>query len=340
MLRQHSRRRGFTLIELLVVIAIIAILIGLLLPAVQKVREAAARAQSTNNLKQMALAAHSFHDARNHLPPYLRYNFNATAAPGAVGTYSQYLYEYVPFFFQILPYVEQQSLANLARAPVNGGTQIYPAGNASVYPHVVPLYINPMDPTVDGSGTVTSGTTTYGAVSYWVNGTALPYVSTTAYDYTAWGGSYASSRSTSTSGTRARLSGSFPDGTANTVMIAENPARRTYVAPATSLTTAASLTSRAAAADTNARATATRELLMYWAGMTYNFTQTSVIEVPGPGVPPRSTSTTNILVTDSSGFRAALFDGSVRTVPATLSVATWQAAVGPADARPLGNDWE
>src|SRR5262245_28568262 len=107
-------RSAFTLIELLVVIAIIAVLIGLLLPAVQKVRMAAARSQCQNNLKQCALAFHSFHDATGGLPDNGAWD-NVGWAFGQApwdGTFRPLIATGCAWPYKILPYIEQGNLYN------------------------------------------------------------------------------------------------------------------------------------------------------------------------------------------------------------------------------------
>ncbi|HWG42094.1 MAG TPA: DUF1559 domain-containing protein [Gemmataceae bacterium] len=127
----RSNRRGFTLIELLVVIAIIAILIGLLLPAVQKVREAASRAQCTNNFKQWGLAMHMHNDTMGALPPGANSTFRHT------------------WVVHLWPYIEQQNLANLYGNPNTQQFYTSPRINQNAFTGVcamqVKMYYCPSD---------------------------------------------------------------------------------------------------------------------------------------------------------------------------------------------------
>jgi prepilin-type N-terminal cleavage/methylation domain-containing protein len=197
------RRHGFTLIELLVVIAIIAILIGLLLPAVQKVREAAARSKSSNNIKQLSLAMHSYNDANNtHLPPLVDVGTNAPTGAGLCS-----------IFFNILPYIEGDNIYrvfNKALPSTYYSTNITPPNQGAVQ-NIVNTFISPADSTASSGTTVTVSVTVTPAppTPYTSSWTGL--FATTSY---AANGQVFGSNS-------AGLPRTFVDGTSNTIMIAE-----------------------------------------------------------------------------------------------------------------------
>src|SRR5215831_1689106 len=133
-------RSGFTLVELLVVIAILAILIGLLLPAVQKVREAAARSQCTNNLKQIGLALHNYHDVYKGFPPgYVDLNTDPNSTPdndqGPGWGWATFL----------LPYLEQDNVYKQINLGVTVGTGV----NAQISQYALTIYQCPADPYQD-----------------------------------------------------------------------------------------------------------------------------------------------------------------------------------------------
>jgi prepilin-type N-terminal cleavage/methylation domain-containing protein len=134
--RNVLARRAFTLIELLVVIAIIAILIGLLLPAVQKVREAAARLQCANNLKQLGLACHNYHDANTSLPAGNVYK------PNAQGQFDYY----DTWAISILPYIEQTAVFALWNPSLPNAVSDTASPNmAALRQTKLKLYICPAD---------------------------------------------------------------------------------------------------------------------------------------------------------------------------------------------------
>jgi prepilin-type N-terminal cleavage/methylation domain-containing protein len=330
LMKSFSGRRGagFTLIELLVVIAIIAILIGLLLPAVQKVREAAARSQCSNNMKQMSLAVANYDSTYMKIPP-------AWTSSGPVNTATNGGGPYGVVHFWILPYIEQNTIY-VASANNNG---VSVNGNGA-YNTPIKTYNCPSD-------TTSNATYPNGGTNYAFN--VLVFMSQ--------GGQFQWNHNPP------GIMVSMPDGTSNTVLFAERYKNCAAVTPntfplwATSPWYSPNGTTNSAATGSNP------DTLPGYAFYSASTTQTSgTYTFTGKGLnmnvypdlgnlaslqtapfqtAPAATAC-NSLVTQSPHtgvMLTGLGDGSVRGVRSSLSQLTWLEANFPNDGNVLGSDW-
>jgi prepilin-type N-terminal cleavage/methylation domain-containing protein len=309
--RQVPRRPGFTLIELLVVIAIIAILIGLLVPAVQKVRAAAMRIQCGNNLHQIMIATHSCNDDHGGLPP--------VASPDGWTpiTVSLPYYHGGPWtaFAFLLPYVEQDSIFNImtrSACPPGG----YCGGQ---YFRVVKTYLCPSDPSVATNG---YSYTTYGGA----NGFAASCYSA---NYYVFGNPLGNSDYYCVQGSHSLIS-AIPDGLSNTIFFGE-------IYASCGLWGDASYAAASLWADST---------LPWRPIMCHN----TLFKNVNPGYAPcnmfqiqphmfTTCDPSRGQSSHASGMNVGLGDGSVRHITTAISPSTWAAACDPRDGAPLGSDW-
>jgi prepilin-type N-terminal cleavage/methylation domain-containing protein len=304
------RRSAFTLVELLVVIAIIAVLIALLLPAVQKVRESASRTQSQNNLRQLSLACPNYETTVGHLP--YPTNLLGGVSDGVSGT----------VVFRLLPYIEQD---NLFRQSLSGTTY-----SASTVSGIVKTFISPGDPTVNQA--IADEGSTPAPLSYLVN---------------AWNGLVPGPTGTNASRSGAFRADKkwtltrFKDGTSNTVLFTEGytlcqlpkpPA--TTPAPLYRKWNATSITGMAVSYVSSNTITTAPIVGPFQI-------QPSPTAAGLSNANPTGTGCSKFYAQSiySAGIEVGMGDGSARTVANSISLATWNAVLTADNEDMIGTDW-